>query len=1164
MKARERGATVIHVDPRFTRTSAMADLWAPLRAGTDIVFLGAMVEPRARERPGVPRLRRALHERGHDHHARTFRDTEDLDGLFSGFDPATGTYSAETWAYEGSKPRDQQVGHEQVRTGHAKERGADAMKIATPHRDPSLEHPRCVFQILRRHFARYTPELVEETCGVPRDAFIRIADTFCRASGPDRTAAICYAVGWTQHSTGVQIIRTAAILQLLLGNMGRPGGGILALRGHASIQGSTDIPTLYDILPGYLPMPAFGAESRTMGDYLQKHRLETGWWANFDDFLISLLKAWYGDRRQRTTTSASPGCRASAGIIRTSATGSTDGRGKGADRRPVRDGTEPAVGAPNARLERRALANLEWLVVRDLVEIETASFWHDSPEVRRGELQTGDDRHRGVSLSRRRARREGRQLHQHAAAAPVAREGGRSAGRRAQRGLVRLSPRPAAEGNGRRAIRAPPRRPERAHLELPHERRRTASRRSTRCSRRSTAGGRRTAQLIDGLCVARRRRLHRVRLLDLFGRLSRAGPEPGQRTRGRRAATAMAGASPGPPIAASSTTAPRRGPTAARGASARSSSGGTIASANGPASTCPISRGTSRPTIARQMARKATRRSPETRRSSCIPTGWAGSGCRAGSRTARCRRTTSRSNRRSGTALYPPAGQSGADAKRSAGQCLRLLAGRSSVPLRADHVPADRAPHRRRHVAHAPAPRGAAAGALLRDLARAGRRDRRRQRRMGHRRRRRAAPSTHARSSRGACGRCSSTAAPSTRSACPTTWGTRPRHGATSSTTSRDLARSRTCGSWSRRPDCDRPARVERSADEASERADRRFLHRLDGLHRLQGLRGRVQGMERRSRTTGSRSRGLSYDNTRALGHSTWRHVKFVERADPSPAETPPADGGYRSNVFRWDFSSDVCKHCEHAGCLDACPTGLDRPHRVRRRVRPAGRLQRLRLLRRRLSVRRDRPAPRTTAARSSARSATTGRKPASSRRARRRARPNRSVFGEIEELHAARRAAVEELHGRGIDDAVLYDARGHERRRHARDVRRSAERPKLQPAVRAGGAGRPPEGGLAGRRGCGGADGGRHGAGVLRAATGTLRGCPAGGCGIRRRSLGCSRWTGAGQVMATRGISSSGWTPCGARPPSTGESMRPACARRARRCPTATACSLRTTVSRS
>ena len=131
---------------------------------------------------------------------------------------------------------------------------------AVRKRDFSLQDPQCVFQKLKRHFARYTPEMVEKVCGIPPGLFHKVADALVRASGPDKTAAICYAVGWTQHSKGVQIIRTAAILQLLFGNIGRPGGGILALRGHASIQGSTDIPTLYDILPGYLAMPRAGDE----------------------------------------------------------------------------------------------------------------------------------------------------------------------------------------------------------------------------------------------------------------------------------------------------------------------------------------------------------------------------------------------------------------------------------------------------------------------------------------------------------------------------------------------------------------------------------------------------------------------------------------------------------------------------------------------------------------------------------------------------------------------------------------------------------------------------------------------------------------------------------------------------------------------------------------
>ena len=130
------------------------------------------------------------------------------------------------------------------------------MQKGRPLTDPTLQHPRCVFQIMRRHFARYTPEMVEEVCGVSREQWFQVAQTLIENSGRERTSAICYAVGWTQQSKGVQIIRAAAIIQLLLGNIGRPGGGIMALRGHASIQGSTDVPTLYDLLAGYMPQPS--------------------------------------------------------------------------------------------------------------------------------------------------------------------------------------------------------------------------------------------------------------------------------------------------------------------------------------------------------------------------------------------------------------------------------------------------------------------------------------------------------------------------------------------------------------------------------------------------------------------------------------------------------------------------------------------------------------------------------------------------------------------------------------------------------------------------------------------------------------------------------------------------------------------------------------------
>jgi formate dehydrogenase major subunit len=165
-----------------------------------------------------------------------------------------------------------------------------------PRRDETLQHPRCVYQVLRRHFARYTPEVVERTCGISQADFLEVCRAWTENSGRERTTALVYSVGWTQHSVGVQYIRTGAILQLLLGNMGRPGGGVMALRGHASIQGSTDIPTLFNILPGYLPMPN-PDQHATLTDYVDSIRNpgSKGFWSKADAYMVSLLKAYWGD-----------------------------------------------------------------------------------------------------------------------------------------------------------------------------------------------------------------------------------------------------------------------------------------------------------------------------------------------------------------------------------------------------------------------------------------------------------------------------------------------------------------------------------------------------------------------------------------------------------------------------------------------------------------------------------------------------------------------------------------------------------------------------------------------------------------------------------------------------------------------------------------------------
>ncbi len=373
------------MDPRFTRTSAMADIWVPLRAGSDIIFLGGLINyvlQNNREfRDYVVNYTNAATILRED-----FRDTDDLDGLFSGWDAEKKKYDPESWLYRNSpvKKDGGSPGHSEEGGGHGKDRGGEAQDAAIFDSDPTLQNPRCVFQVLKRHFSRYTPEMVERFCGVKQAEFLKVADAFISASGTEKTAAICYAVGWTQHSKGVQIIRTAAILQLLLGNIGRPGGGILALRGHASIQGSTDIPTLYDILPGYLPMPFFEKDSNSLQGHIKKHSSRTGTWANFDKFLISLLKSYYGDAATRENDFGFnwlprvSGDRSHLGYWLDMQDGKIEGL--------FVMGQNPAVGAPNAGLQRTALSKLTWLLVRDMAEIETASFWLDSPEVERGEL----------------------------------------------------------------------------------------------------------------------------------------------------------------------------------------------------------------------------------------------------------------------------------------------------------------------------------------------------------------------------------------------------------------------------------------------------------------------------------------------------------------------------------------------------------------------------------------------------------------------------------------------------------------------------------------------------------------------------------------------------------------------------------------------------------
>ena len=224
-EAKEKGTQVIHVDPRFSRTSALANIWVPLRAGSDIIFLGGLIRYA---------LENELYFREYIVHytnapviiPESFKDTEDLEGVFSGWNEEKKSYDPETWFYEGSEPKEHETSQPQSgesHGGHAQEGANVTPDLSKYEKDETLQHPRCVFQLLKKHFARYTPQMVERYCGVSEESFLRVAKTYCEASGPEKTGSICYAVGWTQHSSGVQIDPLRGDLAIVAGKHGPPG-----------------------------------------------------------------------------------------------------------------------------------------------------------------------------------------------------------------------------------------------------------------------------------------------------------------------------------------------------------------------------------------------------------------------------------------------------------------------------------------------------------------------------------------------------------------------------------------------------------------------------------------------------------------------------------------------------------------------------------------------------------------------------------------------------------------------------------------------------------------------------------------------------------------------------------------------------------------------------
>ncbi len=399
MAANERGATIIHVDPHFSRTSQMADIYAPIRAGTDIAFLGGLINYVLQNELYFKEYVQA-YTNAQAIVSDDFQDTEDLEGVFSGLDTDHHLYDTTSWQYKlteaeqeaqarEAKEQGQSGKSEQAALRKAQEAGvsneqhimpdAQEGQGTIPHahprqiqRDPTLQHPRCVFQILKRHYARYTPELVEQICGIPQDLFFKIAAVLVKNSGRERTMNITYSVGWTQHTIGVQMIRTAGILQLLLGNMGRPGGCILALRGHANIQGSTDIPTLYNLLPGYLAMPNAQRKEFDLQTYWANNNESAGWWVHYPEYFISLMKVWYGDAATKENDWAFNYLPKVVGDYSDLPmfVSMKDGHMKGF----FLLGQNPAGGV-NAGFHRAALEKLDWLMVRDLYPIESAIYW---------------------------------------------------------------------------------------------------------------------------------------------------------------------------------------------------------------------------------------------------------------------------------------------------------------------------------------------------------------------------------------------------------------------------------------------------------------------------------------------------------------------------------------------------------------------------------------------------------------------------------------------------------------------------------------------------------------------------------------------------------------------------------------------------------------------
>lgn len=350
----KRNAKLVVVDPRFTRSASVADFYTPLRSGSDIAFLGGVIHYLLEN------------DKVHQDYVRQFtnasylvrEDFDFADGLFSGYDEAARKYDRASWDYQ---------------------LGDDGFVMV----DPIMQHPRCVWQLMKAHYARYTPEVVEAICGTPRADFLKVCELIGGTASPDRTMTILYALGWTQHTTGSQTIRAMAMIQLLLGNMGRPGGGINALRGHSNVQGITDMNLITDALPGYLRL-ASDKEQDWQGYLdartpkpLRPNQMNYG--ANFPKFRVSLAKALYGAAAQADNGFAYdwfPKLDKPRDVLQM-----FEDMHQGHMNGFICQGFNPLAAVPCVQKVGESLARLKFMVVIDPLMTETSEFWANYGEL---------------------------------------------------------------------------------------------------------------------------------------------------------------------------------------------------------------------------------------------------------------------------------------------------------------------------------------------------------------------------------------------------------------------------------------------------------------------------------------------------------------------------------------------------------------------------------------------------------------------------------------------------------------------------------------------------------------------------------------------------------------------------------------------------------------